>query len=77
MTDGKFKVIGHKLTDGSRVFDVEFNGELIAAPQTQCAAEELAFALNGLLSRFLDCGSDREVSSLAMNFSRFLDTQKK
>ncbi len=62
---GVFKVYENTLDDGSAVFYVVYcsHGEynLVAEPPSQACAEAIAEALNLVRTRFLDCGSDREV----------------
>jgi hypothetical protein len=76
-----FHTSRNDLEDGSATFDVYFSGpdgqELIAEPPSEACAEELAYALNAIRNRFLDCGSDREVSSFACSLSVFLDRHDK
>jgi hypothetical protein len=62
---GVFKVYENTLDDGSNVFSVmyrtPYGDELVAEPPSKTSAEALAEALDLVRSRFLDCGSDREV----------------
>ena len=62
---GVFKVYENTLDDGSAVFAVNYGSpygaELVAEPPSQACAEAIAEALNLVRTRFLDCGSDREV----------------
>lgn len=61
------------LEDGSNVYDVYFRQELIAEAPSETTADELANALNMVCNRFLDCGSDREVHSLARALDAFME----
>lgn len=77
INENTFNVAQEILSDQSSVFNVVFStptgAELVAAAPSETSAEKLAFALNRLRSRFLDCGSDRETIALARAFDAFMD----
>lgn len=69
------------LDDGSSVHDVfitDDNGQtLVANCPSELTAEYLAYALNALRDLFMECGSDREVSSLSSSFDKFMAAHSK
>lgn len=76
-----FHTSKNELEDGSATFDVYLSDEqgqtLVAEPTTENTAEYLAEALTVLRQRFLDCGSDREVLSLAIALDNFFTIHAK
>lgn len=69
------------LKDGSSVHDVFLSNRdgqtLVANAASGRTAEYLAYALNALRDRFMECGSDREVSSFSSAFDKFMDAHSK
>ena len=65
------------LEDGSSTYDVfasDENGqELIAEPASKCVADGLADALNIVVKRFLDSGSDNEIYRLMVTLDRWAE----
>ncbi len=65
----------NELQDGSLTFDVYASDEdgqvLLAEPPTFATADAIAESMQWLLTRFLDCGSDREVLSLVISFDNW------
>jgi hypothetical protein len=81
MNESTFHTSESTLEDGSTVYDVFLSDEtgqtLVANAPSRNTAEELAYALGELRDRILDCGSDREVSSFASAFGKFMTTHSK
>lgn len=79
--EGRFHEVRNDLEDESCTFDVYFSDQygqqLIAEAASHCAAEEMSDALQKLRRRFLECGSDREVLSLATAFASFIERHEK
>lgn len=69
------------LEDGSSVHDVFLSDEegqtLVANAPSERTAEYLSYALNALRDRFMECGSDREVSSFSSAFDKFMAAHSK
>jgi hypothetical protein len=65
---GNFLTAENTLEDGSTTHDVcyftPYGKELVAEPPSEVCAKAIAECLNLVRSRFLDCGSDREVLRL-------------
>lgn len=80
-TETQFHTSEETLEDGSKVYDVYFRTpygqELIAEPPSEQTADELANALNRVRNGFLDCGSYREVHSLASALAAVMDRHEK
>lgn len=76
MTDSTFYISESVFNDVSSVFDVylsDSNGKtLVAYAPSRKAAEELAYSLNVLRDRILECESDRAVSEFSAKFKRFM-----
>lgn len=74
--DGAFHVSENPLSDDSCTFDVYFSSgvdqQIIAEPASERTADLMADSFNKLRRRFLDCGSDAEVSRVYSEFERFL-----
>jgi hypothetical protein len=70
---GTFHTSSNELSDRSTTHDVYFSShdgqQLIAEPPTEATAVLMAHALNRVVSRFFDAGSDQE----AAEFSEALD----
>lgn len=75
-----FHTARNTLEDGSETFDVmcsDFDQMIVCEPASETTAEAISDALNGILTRFLDCGSDREVLSLAVSLDSWLSKHAK
>ena len=74
-TMGTIHTSTNELPDGSLTFDVYASDEegqtLLAEPPTFATADAIAESMQWLLTRFLDCGSDREVLSLVISFDNW------
>ena len=81
MSESTFHSSESILEDGSAVHDVFLSDEegktLVANAPSERTAEYLAYALNALRDRFMECGSDREVSSFSSAFDKFMAAHSK
>jgi len=81
MSEATFHTSESVLEDGSVVYDVFLSDEegqtLVANAPSSHTAENLAYALNMLRDRFMECGSDREASSFASAFDKFMAEHSK
>lgn len=81
MSESTFHTSESILEDKSSVHDVFLSNEdgqtLVANAPSGLTAEYLAYALNVLRDRFMECGSDREVSSLSSAFDKFMAAHSK
>ena len=81
MSESTFHSSESILEDGSSVHDVFLSDEegqtLVANAPSERAAEYLSYALNALRDRFMECGSDREVSSFSSAFDKFMAAHSK
>jgi len=81
MSESTFHSSESILEDGSSVHDVFLSDDggqtLVANAPSGRTAEYLAYALNALRDRFMECGSDREVSSLSSSFDKFMAAHSK
>jgi len=81
MSESTFHSSESILEDGSSVHDVCLSNEngqtLVANAASGRTAEYLAYALNALRDRFLECGSEREVLSFSSAFDKFMAAHNK
>jgi len=81
MNDSGFCAKETTLEDGSKVCDVFHNDgydqTLVANAPSDYTAQNMAYSLNALVDRFMGCGSDREVSSFARAFDKFMADHSK
>ena len=81
MSESIFHTSESVLEDGSSVHDVYLSNEhgqtIVSATPSSHTAEYLAYALNLLRDRFMECGSDREVSSFSSAFDKFMAAHSK
>lgn len=74
---GNFLTAENTLEDGSTTHDVyyftPYGKELVAEPPSEVCADAIAEALNLVRSRFLDCGSDREVFQLGIALQQWAE----
>ena len=81
MSESTFHSSESILEDDSAVYEVflsDADGQtlVVNAPSGR-TAEYLAYALNALRDRFMECGSDREVSSFSSAFDKFMAAHSK
>lgn len=81
MSESTFHSSESILEDGGAVHDVFISDEdgqtLVANAPSGRTAEHLAYALNALRDRFLDCGSDHEALGFSAAFDKFMAAHSK
>lgn len=72
---GTFRTSRAELSDGAThdvYFDRNGREQLIAEPDSEAVAALMAHALNRVVNRFLDAGSDREAAAFSEALDRLL-----